>query len=1170
MNRSFKRGIPCARIAAAIMVCAASAQAAIVYEQLPDGTGNGYFSDGNQGVQFYDNRIADNFTLSSATSITQVQWWGGSENFFGPPDILPQINSFVISFYNNVGGFPVEPPIYTETIPLANITATLTGNTNVVGGLEYLFEANLAAPVPISAGTPYSLHIGAILVFPQDDAFVWHTADADTVLTGDGLGAALNDGTWELVVEPEDTAFRLLNAESGGRCCLPSGDCIIDDETDCTTAGGTFGGDNTACGNGSICRGRCCDQFGGCEVTGPIDCVAPAIFAGLDTNCSDPTICQGRCCAPSGVCTLTGPADCVAPNSFGGLGTSCANIVPFGNPNPPTVAIPDAGAAPPSVITVTENFPIQDLDVRVKIQHTFRVDLILCLTAPGGSPTIQLSTGTGCTTGGDCGGEDNLNVIYNDEGAVINCASVNIGNINATPDQVIPGTALSTFDGLPSAGDWTLNIFDQFGGDAGTLLEWELLLDNGNACQGACCALNGSCSITGQLPCQENGGTFQGAATDCSPSPCAPNGACCQDALCSIQSQIDCTAAGGVFGGVDSTCTSPVPCQASCCKPDGSCDLRTIASCNAIEGGFPGTLGSTCPEGSCLGRCCTPGGSCSLTVPELCTAPNSFGGLGTSCANIVPFGDPNPPTVAIPDFGPAAPSIISVADNFPIQDLDVRVKIQHTYRGDVVMCLTGPGGSPTVFLTGAGSCATGGYCFAEQNLNAVFNDEGAALNCASANLANLAATPDQLLPAAPLSAFDGLPTAGDWTLAIIDDVGGDQGTLLEWELLFDNGNACQGACCALNGSCSITGQLPCQEGGGTFQGAATDCSPSPCAPNGACCQDALCSIQSLIDCTAAGGVFGGVNTSCANPAPCQASCCKPDGSCDLRTIASCNAIEGGFPGALGSSCPAGNCRGRCCLANGNCSVIPVEACAGVSSPGVLNCDPVQVFQFNDVNMVMEDVPDGVISQNIQTVETNGSLIITDLDVDLNVIHTWPGDVQITIEHLGMSVIIYDRPGNPQSTFGCATPDFNIILDDEGTGGPIETICNTNAPSAQSPPNYTPNNVLSAFDGLEAAGEWTLISRDFFSGADTGTLLSWSLHIGFNGQACPVGGCTCFGDMNGDTVVNGGDINLFSSCVAAGGAGCPCGDMDHSGSATSADVTTFVTAVMTSTCGAPPP
>jgi len=37
-------------------------------------------------------------------------------------------------------------------------------------------------------------------------------------------------------------------------------------------------------------------------------------------------------------------------------------------------------------------------------------------------------------------------------------------------------------------------------------------------------------------------------------------------------------------------------------------------------------------------------------------------------------------------------------------------------------------------------------------------------------------------------------------------------------------------------------------------------------------------------------------------------------------------------------------------------------------------------------------------------------------------------------------------------------------------------------------------VLSAFDGLDASGEWRLTIEDHFTMADFGTLFSWSLLI----------------------------------------------------------------------------
>jgi hypothetical protein len=111
----------------------------------------------------------------------------------------------------------------------------------------------------------------------------------------------------------------------------------------------------------------------------------------------------------------------------------------------------------------------------------------------------------------------------------------------------------------------------------------------------------------------------------------------------------------------------------------------------------------------------------------------------------------------------------------------------------------------------------------------------------------------------------------------------------------------------------------------------------------------------------------------------------------------------------------------------------------------------------------------------------------------------------------------------------------VVLDDEGAGGALETLnCPGSAlPYPTSPPGYTPLNPLSAFDGLDATGNWTINVRDS-AGGDIGTLVSWSVEItvpacegqikcaGCGPPPCPVvcpGGAyqeneTCGGDING--------------------------------------------------------
>jgi len=127
-----------------------------------------------------------------------------------------------------------------------------------------------------------------------------------------------------------------------------------------------------------------------------------------------------------------------------------------------------------------------------------------------------------------------------------------------------------------------------------------------------------------------------------------------------------------------------------------------------------------------------------------------------------------------------------------------------------------------------------------------------------------------------------------------------------------------------------------------------------------------------------------------------------------------------------------------------------------------------------------------------------SFVIADVNVDLGILHTWQGDLVVIIEHNATSVTIVDQPGVPAlGSFGCDQDNYaGAIIDDEGSGGPIEDICQ---PDLSSPPNYTPNNPLSAFDGMDAAGTWTITVNDM-AGFDTGSLEQWSLHFGTPGPS----------------------------------------------------------------------
>jgi hypothetical protein len=103
-----------------------------------------------------------------------------------------------------------------------------------------------------------------------------------------------------------------------------------------------------------------------------------------------------------------------------------------------------------------------------------------------------------------------------------------------------------------------------------------------------------------------------------------------------------------------------------------------------------------------------------------------------------------------------------------------------------------------------------------------------------------------------------------------------------------------GACCYSNGTCAITAQAPCVNGGGQWQGQGSTCANS--CQGGACCfANGSCQDLTEDQCAAAGGRFSG-GVSCAlHPCPVQTgACCFEDGSCQDLTEDQCLAAGGAF------------------------------------------------------------------------------------------------------------------------------------------------------------------------------------------------------------------------------------------------------------------------------------
>jgi subtilisin-like proprotein convertase family protein len=107
-----------------------------------------------------------------------------------------------------------------------------------------------------------------------------------------------------------------------------------------------------------------------------------------------------------------------------------------------------------------------------------------------------------------------------------------------------------------------------------------------------------------------------------------------------------------------------------------------------------------------------------------------------------------------------------------VKGLRVRIgHITHTYDGDLTITLISPDGRSVKLVGGKGG---NGDDFA----NTVF-DDSSTTRITSTTAAPFTGT---FAPAQPLSAFDGAPLAGSWTLKVVDDASGDIGTLDAWGL----------------------------------------------------------------------------------------------------------------------------------------------------------------------------------------------------------------------------------------------------------------------------------------------------------------------------------------------------------------------------------------------------
>ncbi len=365
---------------------------------------------------------------------------------------------------------------------------------------------------------------------------------------------------------------------------------------------------------------------------------------------------------------------------------------------------------------------------------------------------------------------------------------------------------------------------------------------------------------------------------------------------------------------------------------------------------------------------------------------------------------------------------VSGVTNF-ISDVNVRLNISHTWDADLVITLVAPNGTRVTLISAAGLDG-------DNFTNTVLDDE------ATSSVQNgVAPFTGSFRPLQPLSAFYGLTGTnvnGAWSLEINDVSTDDQGILNNWDIVLTSGE--QATQTKSNGFYAFFG-LP----------------------------SASYTARTVL--------------------PVGWTATGPAGGTHSFTIAS--AADSFIAREFG---------------NGQNNKFYAQVFNDVDSDGVFDADEVglagrRVFLDLDGNGVYNPPSSTTLSNTTATpipdVATINSTItstvvgsIADINVRLNITHTWDSDLDVFLIHPdGTQIELFTDVGGSGDNF------VNTVLDQQAAG----VIGTTDFSTAPFTGTYRPEGNLSLLNGKLASGVWTLKVTDDNAG-DTGTLENWDLII----------------------------------------------------------------------------
>ncbi|WP_289060734.1 reprolysin-like metallopeptidase [uncultured Zobellia sp.] len=116
-----------------------------------------------------------------------------------------------------------------------------------------------------------------------------------------------------------------------------------------------------------------------------------------------------------------------------------------------------------SKIAFFEDLKVDDINVRLNIDHEYLEDLVVTLTSPSNTVVPLISS--------SCGNLKNVDAIFDDSASSFSCGATATTAIKGT---VKPLGSLSSFKGESVLGEWTLTVVDNASRDGGMINEFSL------------------------------------------------------------------------------------------------------------------------------------------------------------------------------------------------------------------------------------------------------------------------------------------------------------------------------------------------------------------------------------------------------------------------------------------------------------------------------------------------------------------------------------------------------------------------------------------------------------------------------------------------------------------------------------------------------------------------